>query len=419
MNDLSISRRLGELMRSTTPPHSRQEHLEGRARLIASVERIHGRAGRRAIAGLAVALAAAVAIVVAQCWPPRSVAWHVVDGTVEATGYVRVAATGPSARLVFDDGSDVSLAPGSRGRVGATSRLGAEVVLEQGRATIHVQHRAHSAWTVEAGPYAVHVTGTDFVVAWAADPETLELWMRTGRVVVTGPVPGDDVTLSTGEHLIAKLGDRTFQIDGSPEPSGPATPTRPDVTQGSASGAGPLASAGDATSARHGTDPASPFGTRAVVSETSWSKSVTAGEYARVLHEAEGEGIVRAIASRPLADLRSLGDAARYTGRVDVAKRAYTTIRERFSSSPEALTAAFLLGRIAEEQQHASGEAVRWYDTYFAEAPTGTFAGDALGRKMILVSSAQGRDAARALAQRYLERFPSGPYAAAARELTP
>ena len=52
-------------------------------------------------------------------------------------------------------------------------------------------------------------------------------------------------------------------------------------------------------------------------------------------------------------------------------------------------------------------------------APGGAFAGDALGRKMVLVSKSQGRDAARPLATRYLQRFPGGPYAAAARDLAP
>jgi len=118
-------------------------------------------------------------------------------------------------------------------------------------------------------------------------------------------------------------------------------------------------------------------------------------------------------------DLRSLGDAARYTGRTDLAERVYRKLRERFPSSPEARTAAFLLGRIAEEQEHATGEAVRWYDVYVAEAPAGGFAADALGRKMILVSRLQGRDAARPLAERYLERFPNGTYSAAAHDLAP
>jgi len=126
-----------------------------------------------------------------------------------------------------------------------------------------------------------------------------------------------------------------------------------------------------------------------------------------------------AAATRSLADLRALGDAGRYSGNPGIAKRAYAAIRARFASSGDARTAAFLLGRIAEEQEHASTDALRWYDTYLAEAPGGAFAGDALGRKMVLVSKSQGRDAAKPLAARYLQRFPAGPYAAAARDLAP
>jgi len=97
----------------------------------------------------------------------------------------------------------------------------------------------------------------------------------------------------------------------------------------------------------------------------------------------------------------------------------FKAIRARFPSSSDAHTAAFLLGRVAEEQDQSAEEALRWYDRYLAEAPGGEFAGNALGRKMILVSKLQGPDAARPLAERYLQHFPSGPYAAAARDLSP
>jgi len=422
MSDVTsrTSERLSELMRRATPPHSRQEQLEGRARLIASVERMRGGRGRPAIACAfaGAALAAVLAGVILHRLTPQPMAWHVEDGSIEAQGYVSVPSTAPGARLVFDDGSQVSLAPGSRGRVEATSPTGAEVVLEQGRAQVHVQHRERAAWTIDAGPYAVHVTGTDFLVSWAADAETLDVWMRSGRVVVTGPVLGDELTLSAGKHLVARPRERTSRIDASPEPSGAQLGTPPDTLGGSGRSVEGAASApaDDAMPLARDTEVASPSA-KAFANAPSWSKRVAIGDYARVVHEAESQGLGRAIATRPLADLRALGDAARYSGRSDVAKRAYITIRERFTSSAEARTAAFLLGRVEEEQEHASGEALRWYDTYSTEAPGGAFAGDALGRKMILVSKDLGRDAARPLAQSYLERFPTGSYSAAARDL--
>jgi hypothetical protein len=60
-----MSHRLGDLLRSATPPITRQEHLEGRARLIASVEKMRRPTKTRfymlAAAGAAITLALAAA----------------------------------------------------------------------------------------------------------------------------------------------------------------------------------------------------------------------------------------------------------------------------------------------------------------------------------------------------------------------
>ena len=398
---------VGRLMRDATPPSSLQQHLEGRAKLIASVERMR-RPSRARPALVALSFAAAAVVLAffvlrmrSSAAPGAPIAWHVEDGAVGAQGYVSIPATAPSARLVFDDGSDVALAPGSRGRVAATTATGAEVVLEQGRARVHVQHHDGTRWMVDAGPFAVRVTGTEFLVAWAADAEMLDVWMKQGRVEVAGPVLGEALVLSAGQHLRARLKDSTVQIDADPEPTDAVNPTPASSTL--------VVPGVEVSGPIPGAAPAGP----------TWPKLVTSGDYARVLREADAEGVGHALVSRPLPDLRALGDAARYAGSSAVARRAYGAIRARFASSGEARTAAFLLGRVAEEQDHATVDAVRWYDTYMAEAPGGAFAGDALGRKMVLVSKTQGRDAAKPLADRYLQRFPGGPYAAAAHDLAP
>jgi hypothetical protein len=356
----------------------------------------------------AAAIAAAVLLFLRLRSSPAAIAWHVENGAASA-GYVSIPPTAPSARLAFDDGSEVVLAPGSRGRVASTTSVGAEVVLEQGRARVHVQHRERAKWLLDAGPFAVKVTGTEFLVAWAADAETLDVWMRSGRVEVTGPVVSDALVLSAGQHLRARLRDRTVQIDGDSEPPEPQQATGAINPPPSSAGSTLVVQGGDVTAPPPAGAAAGP----------TWAKLVASGDFARVVREADAEGVGHALASRPLGDLRALGDAARYAGDAALAKRAYATVRARFGSSGEARTAAFLLGRIAEEQEHANADAVRWYDVYLAEAPGGAFAGDALGRKMILVSKSQGRDAARPLASRYLQRFPAGPYAAAARDLAP
>ena len=418
--------RIGGLIRATTPAASLQQYLEGRARLIAAVDKMRSvRTGLGLRPWMAVAFAAAsiaVAIFLVRGrlhalsasfvpTPAAPITWRLENGTVGAQGYVSIPADAPRAHLVFGDGSDVLLSPGSRGRVAATTAVGAEVVLEQGRARVRVAHRDRTSWVVDAGPFAVHVTGTDFLVAWGADTETLDVWMRSGRVVVGGPVLGDSQPLIAGQHLRARLHDATVIIDAAPEPVDGVASTSPGqepVVAGVVRPThAPFTNAPPNTSTAGSSGPTS-----------SWSKLVAAGDFARVLQEAEAEGVGRAVRARPLADLRALGDAARYANNASTAKKAYLSLRSRFGAGSDARTAAFLLGRFAEEQDHSSDDAIRWYDRYLAEAPGGEFAGNALGRKMLLVARSQGRDAAKSLAERYLQRFPGGPYEAAAHDLS-
>jgi len=56
---------------------------------------------------------------------------------------------------------------------------------------------------------------------------------------------------------------------------------------------------------------------------------------------------------------------------------------------------------------------------YLAGEPTGTYAPEALGRKMTLLSKLGGVPAARPIAQEYLRRFPGGTYAGPARAFAP
>ena len=148
----------------------------------------------------------------------------------------------------------------------------------------------------------------------------------------------------------------------------------------------------------------------------SWTKRVAAGDFKSVLAEADAMGLVTALGQAPLADLVALADAARYTGNVDVARDALAVQRRRFPASPDARAAAFLLGRIAENGG-AIDHALTWYDRYLTEAPNGSFAAEALGRRMLATQRQGAVDRARSFATEYLKRFPDGPYADVARGL--
>jgi hypothetical protein len=153
------------------------------------------------------------------------------------------------------------------------------------------------------------------------------------------------------------------------------------------------------------------------VRRMSWPSAVAAGDYAGVLRDAERRGISQVLADASLADLTAVADAARLSGRIELGKRALGAERTRFARTTAARDAAFFLGRIADDHEHALASAIGWYDTYLLETPRGPFATEAFGRKMVAVSKHSGRAAAQPLATEYLKRFASGPHTAVARDL--
>lgn len=149
----------------------------------------------------------------------------------------------------------------------------------------------------------------------------------------------------------------------------------------------------------------------------TWSQRVARGEYARVVSEAEAIGIDTVLGASSLADVGALADAARFVGKGAIASRALHTIRTRFPGTARAASAAFVLGRTAEDAGQ-SASAMSWYDTYLAEAPGGALAPEALGRRMLALRRMGNTAAAKQAAEAYLQRFPHGPYSGVAREMT-
>jgi hypothetical protein len=151
----------------------------------------------------------------------------------------------------------------------------------------------------------------------------------------------------------------------------------------------------------------------------SWADAVAAGNWDRILDDVDQAGVKRTLAHASSEELLDLADAARYRRRAGLAKAALLAERARFPGSAPAVDAAFLLGRLAEQTHGSASEAVRWYDSYLDAAPTGTYASEALGRKMMVTKQWKGAAEAELLARDYLRRFPAGPYAGAARALLP
>jgi hypothetical protein len=321
--------------------------------------------------------------------------------------------------MSFNEGSEISFMPGSHGRLRSVDGAGAHVAIESGAASFQITPRADSKWLVDVGPFLVRVQGTVFAVSWDVTRERFELSLERGRVAVSGPTSSGDIVLRAGQRLVVNL------------PTAETLITEFEAGDGIAENpfdAGLDAGLG-ATSELAPESPmdASPRSIeRSVASRSAkankreparWTDAVAAADWDRILREAEAIGIQQTLTQASALELMALADAARYRRRMTLARNALLSLRTRFPSSPHSRQAAYLLGRVHESSASGMSEALRWYDQYLSDAPSGAYASEALGRKMVL-SGKLGRSAqTRQLAQEYLRRFPNGTYAGSARAL--
>ncbi|APR88627.1 hypothetical protein A7982_13976 [Minicystis rosea] len=353
---------------------------------------------------------------------------YTVDDATSAPSDVRAGPAGAVAR--FGDGTVIGFAPGARGRVVDVTARGAQVRVDEGKVHFAVVHRPGAEWTVEAGPFTIAVTGTEFDVLWAR--EHLDLVMQVGTVSVRGPLTPQGVALHGGQHLVVDVTRGEMSIAESlPLPGASASPplapsasaapdeppqAPPDPASDTSTKRSPSAPPTSHPPASVSAPAAAPGPTDSKgPAPPSFRDRVARGDFAAVITEAEARGVDTVVGTGSLADVAALADAARYAGRGDLAQRALLAERSRFAGSPEARSAAFLLGRMAETSSPAT--AVRWYDTYLTESPDGSLAAEALGRKMRAVKAASGARASRPIAAEYLQRYPRGAFAQAAKEI--
>jgi TolA-binding protein len=136
-----------------------------------------------------------------------------------------------------------------------------------------------------------------------------------------------------------------------------------------------------------------------------------------ILAEADRYGRAGVLERADSDDLWAVANAARYAGRYLLAEQALSAHRRRFASSDRSREAAFLLGRLHEQDRYGPDESLGWYDRFLVEARGGAGVSDALGRRMTLLQRWKRHTEALAVAREYLRRFPGGTYAPAARAL--
>jgi len=393
--------------------------------------------------GLCLCAAAAAVVFGLHSWRSgRALTFDVGGDAIVESGYIR-GATNAGAPVQFSDGTRIDLAAGARMSVVAPGPHGARIRVEEGAAHFSVMHLPHAAWSVEAGPYLVEVTGTVFDVRWSSADEVVEVRLRSGSVRVSGPLLSEHATLHAGQHLTARLATRELRIDeNASTDEAPALSVPPPATLPPEKTASPGATAPSAATAPPATttvEPPTPAvarplaparavrkPARAVASLDAqavaewapqrWSERVSAGDANGVVAEAVAHGIDATVADADGAALVALADAARYAGRSYLAERVLRAQRTRFPGTPAAGAAAFFLGRMADDRG-AAADGLDWYRRYLTEEPLGAYAAEALGREMIGVARLSGRPAARALALEYLRRFPDGTYLLHARAI--
>lgn len=369
---------------------------------------------RKTAVAIGVGIAAAVALVVL-AWSltlmSRNLTVRSGDRMLEEGEWIS-STDDHGASLAFSDGSRVHLKTATGLRIRRLGRHGAHLLLERGGVEADVAHRTDTDWRIDVGPYHIAVTGTRFVVQWDPETETFHLDMREGTVDVTGPMINDGRTVSTRERLGASLKTGRLEFTRDPGTSRPLDDiASPDVSAGS--------TGRDAPPAPPKTRKSKDLIVKKTSPATPWQTLAEAGRYQEAVASAQKHNLSGILSNAPAVELILLGDAARHAGALPLADRVYKKTRSRFPGSAHASSAAFALGIIAFDKKGAYRNAAKWFRAIVSErAGKGSLAREASGRLMEALNRSGDRSAARDAATRYLERYPEGPHAPLAKQLT-
>jgi hypothetical protein len=228
-------------------------------------------------------------------------------------------------------------------------------------------------------------------------------------VKVAGPHLPADRSVVAGERLVVSVSEGRTELARGPESVEPATPAPSAEAQG-------VERDDVLDSASQGRDEPAAEGSDAVPAEPVetglWREHLGAGHHREALAAAERQGFASVLGTASQAELWQLVDAARFSGKPARAVETLQALRARGVRG----NTAFMLGKIAADQQGAPGQAATWFQTYLAEAPNGTLAEEALGRLMQLQRRSDPAAAA-VTAKRYLARYPKGAYSGLAKSL--
>ncbi|HEX6271675.1 MAG TPA: FecR domain-containing protein [Polyangiaceae bacterium] len=402
-----------------------QDALRARSRLGDRLaQRFAAPSKKRAPARRAFALAFAAAFVTAgvalAVLVPNS-ALRVRVGTSAETALVGAWLGAPDSKplpLEFSDGSRFELEPRAKARLVELGRNGARVELGSGKLRVHVLPQRSTDYTLVAGPFAVHVTGTRFELGYAPESDSFELYLEEGQVEIQGCAFGKGRLLAAGQSVRASC--KTPVVDvryGRPRPEETAKPAEPSEAAPAAplpppaapAAAAPIAAAPAAPAAA--TPERAPVPSAATSAAPSWRALAASGAHREAFAAVSELGFEAECARANAETLGTLADVARLAGAPRRAEHALVTLRERFPGTADAALAAFTLGRLEFDGYRSYRKAAGWFETYLRERPAGSMAREALGRLLEARYRAKDLAGARDVAARYLREYPSGPHA--------
>lgn len=400
---------------------------------------------------------------------------HPIDGNSILTFQ-----TGMDTKTIqFSNNSSIELLQSTVATVQKATDDEVVVALTDGELFLDVEGKESERWVVDMGDYRVSVLGTRFFVKWEKQGALLDVRVEKGAVLVEGQFAGKvGIAVHRDTHLrldtetgFSAMNNMSSSFYDASSPSllrnenelqtawnermGTATAllsqntNRPDSASNNALDA---KLAGDSSSqADHNTHIGSnPEGAGrkypnssdpqrrkeknskitatapdhshpldAVIGESAhdWKTLLAQGDFRGAIAAAEDVGFSNVIEDAPLDQLWQLMNAARKSGRDELAKRILLTCRNRFATSRKAQLAAFVLGKVHYYGMSDPSSAAKWFEAYLNEAPTGPLAEEALGR-LIAIQAERGKTAeAKSLAQKYLNRHPTGAFAKTCHEL--
>jgi len=313
--------------------------------------------------------------------------------TVEATA---------TTTMGFNDGSQLTWRPRSHGQVLKSSTKLVTIALSQGEleARITPTLRSKVEWRFQAAGYSFSVKGT--VLRLSVHSQEVDLEVPEGAVWATGPASPDGLLIEAGQA--ASFGASRAKT---------RTLTTAAATTNQEPEAAPARMPGVEAPNRL------PDGHKRSPPAAAWKQLAQTKRFVDSLDAAKAAGFGRLTEEIDADDLILLSNTARYARDAASATQALKALSRRFPRHPESRLVPFLRGRIEQELSHEPLTAIQHFREYVAhEGDNGSLVAEARGRLIEVLRAAGDNTEAKAAALDYLQRYPEGPYAELAREVS-